>query len=39
MSPRKRPEDLRSHRWLGVKRSALVRPPLAAAPIHMVGLA
>ncbi len=29
---RKKPEDLRSHRWLGVCRHALVRPSLAAAP-------
>ena len=32
MSTRKRPEELRSHRWLGVQRPALVRPSLAAAP-------
>ena len=32
---RKKPEDLRSHRWLGAARSALVRPPLAAAPVRL----
>ncbi len=32
MTTRKRPEELRSHRWLGRERSAFVRPPLAAAP-------
>ena len=26
---RKKPEELRSHRWFGVRRPALVRPPLA----------
>ena len=32
---RKRPEDLRSHRWLGVNDPAFVRSPLAAAPVRL----
>ena len=32
---RKSPEELRSYRWLGKQRSALVRPSLAAAPVRL----